>query len=747
MIIKQITFIAFFIVFFIFTISATEYVGVKQCESCHQKEYQAWQGSHHDMSMKHANSASVLGNFTDFKFVENNQANRFYRKENQYWVNIKGPDGKFHDYQIKYTFGYEPLQQYMVEFDDGRVQLIPFAWDSRPKSQGGQRWFNLYPQFTQNHQEFFWTNTGQNWNYMCADCHSTNVSKNFDVESNSYKTAFSEINVACEACHGPASEHIKWTKQINTDDNIDKGFSRDLSRSVKAWALKDNATTMSPTSIKHSQQNLVCAQCHSRHVQISDKDHIAANEFGERYMLSLINSSLYYPDGQVYDENFVYGSFLQSKMNANGVVCSNCHDPHSAQLTLPQEVICLQCHQADNYANKKHHNHKESSAGAQCVNCHMPETTYMQVDNRRDHGWHIPRPDFAQQFNTPDSCLTCHQDKDSQWSDKHVLSWFPDSTIRRDEHFAPVFAAADLNYPGISKELSKIAQTKPYPAIIRASALDRLANKVDTNSLIAIARAVKSEESIIRLGAINGAIQLPAVERWRVLSPLLTDEVLAVRAEAASALTPLWQELNPDQQHLLQSALNDYLSIQHFNNDRGFAHTNTANILVHQGKYTEAQQAYQQSIKIEPYFARAYINLAELYRLQKNNKQTLITLLNGFEKIPDSAELAYALGLAYIRNKQATKANLFFAKATEFAPENSNYFYVYGISLEQTQPLDAYKALLQAYRLSNNPQHLYTLCDMQLRNNSSQAKQCLSKLSKVAPDNVIKQLKAQYKIN
>jgi len=747
MIIKKFTFIASFLLFFIFTISAAEYVGVKQCESCHQKEYQAWQGSHHDMSMKHANKNSVLGDFNNTEFVNNGQTNRFFTKGSQYWVNIKGADGKFHNYQIKYTFGYEPLQQYMVEFEDGRIQLIPFAWDSRPKQQGGQRWFNLYPQFTEKHQEFFWTNTGQNWNYMCADCHSTNVSKNFDVENNNYKTTFSEINVACEACHGPASEHINWTKSSSDKEDQHKGFSRDLSQSVKAWTLKENATTMTPSSIKHSQQNLVCAQCHSRHVQISDKDHVAANEFGERYMLSLINSSLYYADGQVYDEDFVYGSFLQSKMNAKGVVCSNCHDPHTAKLTLPQEAICLQCHQAETYANKKHHKHQTESTGAQCVNCHMPETTYMQVDDRRDHGWHIPRPDFTNKFATPDTCLSCHKDKNSQWSEHQLNEWFPNSSIKKSDHFAPVFAAADMNYPNISQELSKIAQTKSYPAIIRASALDRMANKVDTNSLIAIARAVKSEDSLIRLGAINGALQLPATERWRVLSPLLTDKVLAVRAEAASALAPLWQELNIEQQRHLQSALKDYLSIQQFNNDRGFAHTNTANIFVHQGKYNEAQQAYQQSIKIEPYFARAYINLAELYRLQRNNKQTLATLLLGFEKIPDSAELAYALGLAYIRDKQASKANNFFAKATLLAPENSNYFYVYGISLEQANPSDAYRALLQAYRLSNNPQHLYALCDMQLRNNSSQAQRCLSKLSKVAPANAVKQLKVQYKIN
>ncbi|MCP4237122.1 MAG: deca-heme c-type cytochrome, partial [Aestuariibacter sp.] len=269
----------------------------------------------------------------------------------QYWVNMPDVDGKQQDYQIKYTFGVEPLQQYMVEFDDGRVQLIPYAWDNREAEAGGQRWFNLYPEFTQKHQEFYWTNTGQNWNYMCADCHSTNVKKNFNVEENTYNTTFSEINVGCEACHGPASEHISWTK-ASAGNTQHKGFNRNLQKAVSQWVVQAGKTTLMPAlptssveSSNHSQQTLVCAQCHSRHVQISDNSYVETNALGDRYLLNLIDARRYYADGQVYDEDYVYGSFLQSKMHRNGVVCSDCHDPHSSKLTLPEETICLQCHQ------------------------------------------------------------------------------------------------------------------------------------------------------------------------------------------------------------------------------------------------------------------------------------------------------------------------------------------------------------------------------------------------------------------
>ena len=734
----------FFIAFVIFQHNSTaaEFVGSKQCQSCHQQEFKAWQGSHHDMAMKHAGEKSVLGDFNNFSFKNAGEINKFFKKGQQFWVNIVGPDGKFHDYQIKYTFGFEPLQQYMVEFDDGRIQLIPFAWDSRSQQDGGQRWFNLYPEYTKNHQDFFWTNTGQNWNYMCADCHSTNVQKNFDVKTNSYKTTYSEINVGCEACHGPASKHIDWTKNKKVKDF---GFSRDLSKQVNKWVVKDGFDTLKPESIHTTQQNLVCAQCHSRRTQISGNSHIDGNEFGERYLLSLITNDNYYPDGQIYDEDFVYGSFLQSKMQENGVVCSNCHDPHTAQLTMPEEVVCLQCHQPQVYAQKSHHQHQEDSTGAQCVNCHMPETTYMGVDDRRDHGWHKPNPGMAQQFGTPDTCLSCHKDKDSQWSGEFVNQWFDKNAATDEEPFAPIFAIADGGYQNMASQLSKIAQSQQYADIIRASALVRMANIPDTNTLIAIARNVKHPDSNVRRGAIDGAVNINPAEKWRILSPLLTDKVLSVRSEAAMALVSLWSKLTAEQQQALKAPLADYMAIQDFNADRGYAHTNKAIVFGYQNKIELANKAYQQSMRIEPYFSPGYVNMAELYRRQGQNLEAINTLLLGSKANPSDSSIPYSLGLAFIRSKEIQLAQQSLLTAATLAASNANYYYVYALSLRGDKDKAAEQAMAKAYKISRSPQHLYALCEMQINNRSFQAKSCLQALEKIAPASAVNTLKIQLK--
>lgn len=719
---------------------AAEYVGSDKCIDCHNTEYAEWKGSHHEMAMKHATQESVQGDFNDFIFGPN----RFFKKGKDFWVNIKGPKGKFSDYQIKYTFGFEPLQQYMVEFPDGRVQLIPFAWDSRKKINGGQRWFNLYPEQTQQHQEFFWTNTGQNWNYMCADCHSTNVKKNFDVETNAYKTTYSEINVGCEACHGPSSQHLQWAKATTKPDGS-KGFNRDLSKPVEKWLTKPGHSTLSPENIKETQQTLVCAQCHSRHVQISDNDHVESKAFGDRYLMSLINQQLYYPDGQVYDETYVYGSFLQSKMNKNGVVCSNCHDPHTAELLQPEKTVCLQCHQAETYAKKSHHQHLDESTGAMCVNCHMPETTYMEIDARRDHGWHIPRPDFAQKLGTPDTCLSCHADKDSNWSAQITQKWFPKNTDEEERPFAPIFAAIDQGYQGAAAALSHIAQDPSNAGIIRASALERMGQYSDPNALIAIARGAKHSDENIRVGAIRGAEGIQGTERWRILEPLLDDKVLAVRTEAARVLLPLWQQSSQEQQVALTPALNEYLKIQDFNADRGFAHTNKANVLLQQGKFKAAEQAYLTSIRIDPYFANAYVNLSDLYRQQKREEDALRVLKEGVTAIPDNGDLYFSIGLTYIRNKQSVQAMEHLYQASRFEPDNAHYHYVYGLSLSKSKPQLAQAAIRKAYEVGGNPQHLYALCEMQVRQKAFKAQQCISELSKVAPKEAVQKLQQQIR--
>ncbi|WP_373953200.1 tetratricopeptide repeat protein [Vibrio pomeroyi] len=737
------------------TNSKATYIGSEACIDCHTAEVEAWQGSHHDMAMKHADGESVLGNFDDQTVTHKGKPNRFFRKGDEFWVNIEGPDGQFKDYKISYTFAFEPLQQYMVEFEDGRVQLIPFAWDSRSEGEGGQRWFHLYPDTT-NTDEFYWTNSGQNWNFMCADCHSTNLEKNYDSASNTYNTTWSEINVGCEACHGPASEHVEQAQLVEAKGGKDAhvsahyGFDRDLSKSVKEWIYQEGNSTLQPKDIIHTNQVQTCAQCHSRRTQLNETGDHVNGSFFDKYRLSLITPELYHNDGQIYDEDYVYGSFLQSVMAEKGVTCTNCHDPHTAELKIAEEAVCSQCHIASEYTPEKHTFHEANTEASQCTTCHMPETTYMEVDPRRDHSWHIPRPDISQHIQTPNVCTSCHEDQTDQWADQQIGKWFPDSKYRTQQHFAVAFYADLIGHRGAEDALAYSAQDSSLSNIIRASSIERLGGNTGKNTLISLARAVKHDDEMIRLGVVQGSSGFPFTDRWQILEPLLKDPVLSIRSETAGALVRYWGEMNPLQKDQIKPALEEYIEIQQFNADRGFGRTNLGNVYRDLGQHDKAIKFYQGAIEIEPYFENSYANLADLYRALGDEPKALATLKQGIQAQPKSSVLPYSAGLSMLRVKDYKQATNYLKQAAETAQTDPQYWYVYGLALEKSDVLAASKSLHKAYQFSRNPQHLYAQCEVLARNSHIPGvpkafEQCISSLSKVAPPEAINQLKARFK--
>ena len=229
------------------TLSST-FVGGKACAECHQQQYAEWSDSHHDLAMQDASEETVRGDFEDAAFTAHGVTSRFFRRNGDYFVNTEGPDGKLFDYKIDYTFGVYPLQQYLIAFPEGRYQALGLAWDARPKASGGQRWFHLYPdEHIRPDDVLHWTQINQNWNFMCADCHSTNLQRNFDVAQDRYETTWSELDVSCEACHGPGSKHVAWGRSESTDDSgpaATKGLDAIFEPREKVhWELKEGAAT------------------------------------------------------------------------------------------------------------------------------------------------------------------------------------------------------------------------------------------------------------------------------------------------------------------------------------------------------------------------------------------------------------------------------------------------------------------------------------------------------------------------
>ena len=685
---------------------AADYVGEAVCAQCHEKEVQLWHGSDHDLAMQHATKDTVLGDFGDKRLDYFGIQSRFFKDGDRFMVRTDGPDGKLHDYEVKYTFGIRPLQQYLVEIDRGRVQALQLAWDTRPAKLGGQRWFHLYPdQKIDYTDELHWTRLAQNWNHMCAECHSTNLKKNFDLSTNSFHTTWSEINVSCEACHGAGSNHVAWAnKQPGWKKLKNEGLEVLFDeRHGVVWRYEDGRPIATRSKKRDTAKEIeTCARCHSRRSTLSENYH-PGKPLMDTHLPALLTEQLYFADGQVEDEVYVYGSFLQSKMYHKGVTCSDCHDPHSLQLRAPGNKVCLQCHQASYYNTEKHHFHPEGSDGARCAACHMPARTFMVIDERYDHSFRVPRPDLSRKIGSPNTCTHCHSDKSAQWANDQLKSWYG-SKWQPGWHYGEALFAGRTGEPGARRELAALATAGKYPDIVRATAASMLAQAGDSATPELIKPLLGDPSPMVREAALAMVDAVAPDQRWLLAGSLLEDPIYAVRIEAARVLAVLdRQSLTPQQKSSLDRGVAEYKAAQRTNAEQPHSHVNLGLLYTRLQKYDEAESAYRQALRLDPTYIPAYINLADLYRSLGKEQQALDTLLQAQKVDAQNAAVAHALGLHYVRAREIDRALQMLNRSTRLAPQNVRYAYVYAVALHDSGKVrEAFSELERAHQLRPN---------------------------------------------
>jgi Flp pilus assembly protein TadD len=700
---------------------AADFAGSAICRECHATQATAWAGSQHARAMQHATAETVRGDFNDASFTFDRVTSRFFKRDGRYFVRTDGPDGQLADFEVKYTFGLEPLQQYLVELPGGRLQALAVTWDTRPKAQGGQRWFRQYPAETLDFRdELHWTQRSQNWNFMCADCHSSQVTKGYDAGKGTFDTRWNEISVGCESCHGPGSAHIAWAKEKSPDPR--KGLTAQLDeRRGVTWNIDAATGTAMRSRERASEREIeVCAQCHARRAQIAE-GYRAGQPFLDHYLPSLLVAPLYWSDGQQRDEVFIWGSWLQSKMHRKGVTCSDCHDPHSQKLRVDGNAACGQCHAPGKYDAPAHHHHPARSAGAQCVECHMPRTTYMVVDGRRDHSMRVPRPDQSVTLGVPNACNACHTKQDAKWAAAAVRGW-----LGRDatgfQAFAPTFHAADMGQGGATASLATIANDLAYAPIVRASAVERLAQIGSGDAAIA-QRAARDAQPLLRLASVPLIELLAPQEQLRLLAPLLSDPLRAIRIEAARATAGQQNALAPERRAAWQQAADEYIATLRYTADRPEARTALGTFYSRLGRHDEARAAFAQARALDPRHVPAYLNAADASRLQGNDADARRMLELGLAQAPQNAALHHALGLTLVRLGQRQEALRELERSARLAPGEPRYTYVYAVALNSTgKPSDALRVLERATaRWPDNRDLLLALATMQRDAGQSEA--------------------------
>ncbi len=677
------------------------FVGSVACKDCHQAAWDAWWGSDHDLAMAEATEETVRGDFGGVEITHRGVTSRFYRSDGKFLVRTEGPGGEMGDFEIAYTFGHEPLQQYLVPFPGGRLQALSLAWDT----ERGE-WFHLYAdQDIPADDWLHWTRNGQNWNGMCAECHSTDLKKGYDPDTRTYATTWSDIDVGCEACHGPGSRHVAWAgvPPMARPDLADRG-------------LVVPAVGIAPARLVE-----LCAPCHSRRAELGDYDHTGL-ELLDHMLPSLLRDGLYHADGQILDEVYVYGSFLQSKMYARGVSCRDCHDSHSLALHREGNELCLQCHQREVYDSYDHHFHQQvhdgrPSDGALCVKCHMPERPYMVIDWRADHSFRVPRPDLSVEIGTPNACgqSGCHGDKPLEGSVDAYRRWYGQA---RRPHYGTTFAAARAGEPEAVEELVRLAQNALQPALVRATALELLERYGGAARAAALRAAVLSDEPLLRRTAAASLAVADPKERVSLLAPLLSDPVKAVRLAAVSQLAGVPRELfKPYQREAFDRGLGEYRQTMAYSLDFAAQAMNMGNLHANLGQPREAERYYRMALEIDDLFYPAKMNLAVLASGQGRNPEAETLLREVLAAYPENAAAAYSLGLLLVETGRPGEGLEWLLRAAEGMPRNARARYNLGLLLQQQGRLEeAGRELAAALEIDPaSLDFLHALADHQLR--------------------------------
>lgn len=608
------------------------YVGTAACADCHTDAMDAWQGSHHAKAWTPTVPENVLGDFNDTTFTQNGITSRFYRENGTYMIETDGPDGAITSYPVHSVVGIEPLQQYLLETEPGKLQSFDVVWDTEEK-----RWYHLYPD-----QELFagdglhWTGPYKNWNARCAECHAMDFDKNYSPVTRSYASLQAEIGVGCEACHGPGEAHVAWAKDLETTQSpwtglTETGLTIDMSAGGEVYLQQ-------------------CATCHSRREPFEDGNPLPGTPYHDAYRLSPLRDGSYHADGQILDEVYVYGSFLQSKMYAKGVTCNNCHEPHSAQRRVEGNGLCTQCHsEAGNpdfptlalktYDDPSHHFHEVGTEGAQCKSCHMIERNYMVVDGRRDHSFRIPRPDLSIETRSPNACTDCHADQTATWAATAVEGWFPDSQ-HRGPHYGEVISAARSNLGANTEALAGLAEYAEMPGIVRATALEMLTNVATPDLATRLDPLLRDPDPLVRAAAVGVQRGAPEGERAARLAGVLADPAKAVRIAAAREFLSLQIARMPTRvTEDLSNAMSDWQGALSAKMDFPENHIVMGGIGLTTRRMDMALRAFGEATVLDPQLVQAWVMMIRINAALGNTEAALATADRAIAANPDSVEL------------------------------------------------------------------------------------------------------------
>jgi len=641
----------------------------ESCKSCHESEYRQWRSSHHGLAERPVDPALDSAAFSGQpKIIHASQTSDVAISNGTFQIITAGLDGERRAFAPERVIGVDPLRQFMIPGSGGRFQVTELAFDPNHTN-----WFDVYGEEDRRPGEWgHWTGRGMTWNSMCASCHNTRLRKHYVETDDTYATTMAEMSVACEACHGPMAAHNKWQ-----NDNHQKSAARAADPTVKHF---------SRDQILHT-----CASCHSRRAELTG-EFVPGDNFFDHYALSIPDETdLFYPDGQIRDEDYEFTAFLGSRMHAAGVRCMDCHEPHSGKTRLEGNALCMACHAtgkpllpiatqagaviglAPIIDPLPHSHHKSGQPGDRCIDCHMPITHYMQRHGRHDHGFTVPDPLLTKEAAIPNACNRCHADRNIDWAIAAIEKWYGGRMDRPARARTRILAHAKAGTAKSSQELLRLCRTETNGLwrAVSAGFLRRWTG--DTNAITALIAATDDHEPLVRAMSVRS---LEAVSEFapanRVLQSRLTDPVRSARVDAAWNLRQSVDTNYP--------AGADLLAYLRYSGDQPSGAMQTGIFEMDRGDIAEAIRYLRQAVAWDTNSAPPRHALAVALSLEGKADEAVEQLQAACRLAPRDAEMQFKLGLALNEAGRPDDARLALEKTVKLDPQFAQAWYNLGLA-------------------------------------------------------------------
>ena len=651
------------------------YAGSESCRECHKGAYEAWQPSHHALAERKPQFELDQAAFEPAKTFKTSGGETITASQPLH-LHVAAPDGSKRELTAMRVIGEDPLRQFLVS-SDGKVQAFEAAFDPHKNE-----WFDVFGNDVRKPGDWgHWSGRGMNWNSMCAACHNTRLQKNYDAAADIYNTQMAEAAIGCESCHGPMKDHVVWLHSHPKATT----YAATTTLATTKPATRPRDPTLKPMSRDLAFDT--CGSCHSRRGELTS-DFVPGTPYHDHYRLSIVDESdVYYPDGQVREEDYELAAFLGSRMYAAGVRCVDCHNAHTGKPVLQGDFLCMRCHEGklETYRTApvikpaEHVFHKPDSAGARCVNCHMPQTVYMQRHSRHDHGMTIPDPLLTKQLGVPNACNRCHADKDTDWSIAAVDKWYGAKMQRYTRQRAQWIAAAKRGDDAARQPLVELLSNAKETSYWKAVATGFLARWIGEP---AVASAV--------LAQVGHADPLVRSEAARSLEPLiesrsdirdavakqLNDPVRAVRIAAAWTLR---EQVDPNSQ-----AGKDLRRMLDVNSDQPLGQLQMAHFALSRGDTPAALAHLATGVKWDPSSAAMRQEYAVVLSSAGKTDEAIAQLQEACRLAPSDAEYVYLLALAYNERGELPKTIEMLEQAVKLNPAHARAWYNLGLALNAT---------------------------------------------------------------